>query len=92
MRWLYTNPKEKRNERYSSLFATLFSKFAIPLAVYFKNEKIVFEKLDGAALFTGACCGMVACDDDDNETPPPTGPDATVIVGSYSGTMQIVEA
>ena len=45
-----------------------------------------------AALFAGACCGMVACDDDDNETPPPTGPDATVVVGSYSGTMQIVEA
>lgn len=43
-----------------------------------------------AALFLGACCGMVACDDD-NETPPPTGPDATVVVGSYSGTMLIVE-
>ena len=45
-----------------------------------------------AALFAGACCGMVACDDDDNVTPPPAGPDATVVVGSYSGTMQLVEA
>lgn len=47
-----------------------------------------------AALFAGACCGMVACDDDDNynELLPPVGPDATVVVGSYLGTMQIVEA
>lgn len=45
-----------------------------------------------AAFFVGATFSLVACDDDDNETPPPAGPDATVVVGSYSGTMQLVEA
>lgn len=46
-----------------------------------------------AAFFVGATFSLVACDDDDNGgTPPPTGPDATVVVGSYSGTMQLVEA
>ncbi|MCD7795800.1 MAG: DUF4840 domain-containing protein, partial [Alistipes sp.] len=48
-----------------------------------------------AALFAGACCGMVACDDDDNgggQTPPPTDPDITAVIGEYAGTMSVVEA
>ncbi|MCD8275589.1 MAG: DUF4840 domain-containing protein, partial [Alistipes sp.] len=46
------------------------------------------------ALFAGACCGMIACDDDDNggQTPSPTDPDITAVIGEYAGTMSVVEA
>lgn len=41
-----------------------------------------------ALLLTGACCGLVACNDDEGNTPPPA-PDATAVIGAYNGTMDV---
>lgn len=45
-----------------------------------------------AGLVTAAAFGFVACSDDGGETPPPTDPDVTVVVGSYTGEMTVAEA
>lgn len=53
-------------------------------------NKMFFKSWMATTLFV-ACLGLTACDDDDNDSTP-TYRDATEVIGSYSGTMQIVEA
>ena len=49
-------------------------------------KKWLLPGLAAAAFF-----GLAACSDDDGGTPPPPDPDTAVVVGTYTGTMTVVD-
>lgn len=53
-------------------------------------KKMVLRNWLATLLFMAVCCGFVACDDDKEGAPVPEGIQA--VVGTYSGTMDVLEA